>query len=126
MFKINSVKLQPSSSVILGAIWTLLASFGLVAFTTISQYLTQEMSVAMITFFRCVFGLFFIAPWIFRVGISGLVTQRPILLFSRGINTLLGLYGVFAAVSLIPVADVVTIMYSKPNFASIAAFLILR
>ena len=76
--------------------------------------------------FWCVFGLFFIAPWIFRVGISGLVTQRPILLFSSGINTLLGLSGVFAAVSLIPVADVVNIMYSKPNFASIAAFLILR
>ena len=77
-------------------------------------------------FFSVCFWFVFIAPWIFRVGISGLVTQRPILLFSRGINTLLGLYGVFAAVALIPVADVVNIMYSKPNFASIAAFLILR
>ena len=96
------------------------------AFTTIGKYLTQEMSVPMITFFRCIFGLFFIAPWIFRAGISGLVTQRPILLISRGINTLLGLYCVFAAVSLIPVADVVAIMYSKPIFASIAALLILR
>ena len=67
-----------------------------------------------------------LAPWFFRVGISGLATKQFPLLAARGINTLLGLYCVFAAVSYLPLADVIAIMYSKPIFASIAAVLILR
>jgi len=80
----------------------------------------------MITFFRCVFGVLFIIPWVARVGLAGLATKRPVLLVARGINTLIGLYCVFFAVSLIPLADVVAIQYSKPIFASLAAVLILR
>ncbi len=55
-----------------------------------------------------------------------MATRQFPLLAARGINTLLGLYCVFAAVSYLPLADVIAIMYSKPIFASIAAVLILR
>lgn len=109
-----------------GALWTVIASFCVVAFTAIGKYLTAEMSVPMITFFRCVFGVLFIIPWVARVGLAGLATKRPVLLVARGINTLIGLYCVFFAVSLVPLADVVAIQYSKPIFASLAAVLILR
>jgi drug/metabolite transporter (DMT)-like permease len=107
-------------------LWTVIASFCVVAFTAIGKYLTAEMSVPMITFFRCVFGVLFIIPWVARVGLAGLATKRPVLLVARGINTLIGLYCVFFAVSLVPLADVVAIQYSKPIFASLAAVLILR
>ena len=109
-----------------GIIWTIIASFCVVAFTAIGKYLIAELSVPMITLFRCVFGVFFIIPWIARVGLLGLATRRPILLVARGINTLIGLYCVFFAVALLPLADVVAIQYSKPIFASLAAALILR
>ena len=119
----NLAHLSPATQ---GALWTVLASFCVVAFTAIGKYLTAEMSVPMITFFRCVFGILFIIPWVARVGLAGLATKRPVLLIARGINTLIGLYCVFFAVSLIPLADVVAIQYSKPIFASLAAVLILR
>lgn len=119
-------KLSMPSPVSQGVIWTLIASFCVVAFTAIGKHLTDEMSVPMITFFRCIFGILFIIPWVCRVGFSGLATKRPVLLVARGINTLIGLYCVFLAVSLIPLADVVAIQYSKPIFASLAAVLILR
>ena len=109
-----------------GIIWTIVASFCVVAFTAIGKYLMAELSVPMITFFRCVFGALFIIPWIARVGLVGLTTKRPILLVARGINTLIGLYCVFYAVGLLPLADVVAIQYSKPIFASLAAVLVLR
>jgi drug/metabolite transporter (DMT)-like permease len=121
--RLSLTHLSPATQ---GALWTVLASFCVVAFTAIGKYLTAEMSVPMITFFRCVFGVLFIIPWVARVGLSGLATKRPVLLVARGINTLLGLYCVFFAVSLIPLADVVAIQYSKPIFASLAAVLILR
>ena len=121
-----SIGLKRLSPATQGAAWTIIASFCVVAFTAIGKHLTTEMSVPMITFFRCVFGVLFIIPWIVRVGVAGLATQRPVLLVARGINTLIGLYCVFFAVALIPLADVVAIQYSKPIFASVAAVLILR
>jgi len=106
--------------------WTLLASVCVVGFTAIGKHLTAELPITVITFFRSVLGIFLLAPWFYRVGFAGLATRQLPLLIARGINTLLGLYCVFAAVALLPLADVVAIMYSKPIFASIAAVLVLR
>lgn len=106
--------------------WTVLASVCVVGFTAIGKHLTAELPVTVITFFRSVLGIFILAPWFYRVGLAGLATRQLPLLIARGLNTLLGLYCVFAAVALLPLADVVAIMYSKPIFASIAAVLILR
>lgn len=115
--------LSPASR---AAAWTILASICVVSFTAIGKHLTAELPVAVITFFRSLLGIFVLAPWFLRVGVAGLATRQFPLLVARGLNTLLGLYCVFAAVSLMPLADVVAIMYSKPIFASIAAVLILR
>jgi len=106
--------------------WTLLASVFVVGFTAIGKHLTAELPISVITFFRSILGIFILAPWFYRVGLSGLATKQFPLLAARGLNTLLGLYFVFAAVSYLPLADVVAIMYSKPIFASIAAVLVLR
>ena len=106
--------------------WTLLASVCVVGFTAIGKHLTAELPITVITFFRSALGIFLLAPWFFRVGFTGLATRQLPLLIARGINTLLGLYCVFAAVALLPLADVVAIMYSKPIFASLAAVLVLR
>ena len=106
--------------------WTLLASVCVVSFTAIGKHLTAELPISVITFFRSLLGIFLLAPWFYRVGFAGLATRQLPLLIVRGLNTLLGLYCVFAAVALLPLADVVAIMYSKPIFASIAAVLILR
>ncbi|MBT5050445.1 MAG: DMT family transporter [Rhodospirillaceae bacterium] len=108
------------------AVWTLLASVCMVGFAAIGKHLTADLPVTVITFFRCLLGLFVLAPWFLRVGLAGLATDHLGLLVARGINTLLGLYCVFAAVSLLPLANVIAIMYSKPIFASIAAVVILR
>ena len=104
----------------------MLASVCMVGFAAIGKHLAADLPVTVITFFRSLLGIFILAPWFFRVGLAGLATKHAGLLVARGINTLLGLYCVFAAVALLPLADVIAIMYSKPIFASIAAVLILR
>ncbi len=114
------------SPAIRAAIWTVLASICMVGFAAIGKHLTDELPVTIITFFRCILGVFVLAPWFYSVGFAGLATKHAGLLIARGFNTLLGLYCLFAAVSLLPLADVIAIMYSKPIFASIAAVLILR
>ena len=128
MSSINSLaeRLGTLSPATRAAGWTLLASVCVVNFTAIGKHLTADLPITVITFFRSLLGIFVLAPWFIRVGISGLATRQFPLLAARGINTLLGLYCVFAAVSYLPLADVIAIMYSKPIFASIAAVLILR
>jgi drug/metabolite transporter (DMT)-like permease len=79
----------------------------------------------VIIFFRCLFGVLFLAPWLMRVGSVGLATRRPGLHLVRGFNSLLGLFLVFWAVKLIPLADVTAIMFSKPIFAALAAVVVL-
>lgn len=121
-----AARLRAMSPATRAAGWTLLASVCVVGFTAIGKHLTAELPITVITFFRSVLGIFLLAPWFYRVGFAGLKTRQLPLLIARGLNTLLGLYCVFAAVALLPLADVVAIMYSKPIFASIAAVLILR
>lgn len=79
----------------------------------------------VVVFFRALFGVIFLLPWLMRNGLGGLRTRRPALMASRGINTIIGLYLLFGALALMPLADVVAILYSKPIFASLAAVLIL-
>lgn len=108
-----------------GALWTVAASFCMVCFAAIAKQIAQQLPLMEIVFFRAVFGIFFLLPWLARNGLAGMRTRRPLLMASRGLNTMFGLYCVFAAVSLMPIADVIVIMYSKPILASLAAVLIL-
>lgn len=107
------------------ALWSVAASFCMVCFAAIAKQMAQQLPLMEIVFFRAVFGIFFLLPWLVRNGLAGMRTRRPVLMASRGLNTMFGLYCVFAAVSLMPIADVIAIMYSKPIFASLAAVLIL-
>lgn len=106
--------------------WALLASLFVVSYTSIAKHLTADLPIPVIVFMRCLFGIAFLGPFLFRGRIGGLATQRPVLMLSRGVNTMFGLYCVFTAVSLMPLADVVAIQYTKPVFVSIAAVLVLR
>jgi drug/metabolite transporter (DMT)-like permease len=122
-----SNKFDALSPIVRAAIWTVAASFCVVAFTAIGKHLAQDgLPIAMIVFLRCVFGILFLLPWLKRNGLKGLHTQQPALMASRGVNTMIGLYCTFSAFALMPMADVTAIAYTKPIFGAIAAVLFLR
>jgi len=112
--------------VIRAAIWTVLAAFFVVAYTSIAKHLTRDLPVPVIVFVRCIFGVLLFAPYALRMGAAGLRTDRPLLMLSRGLSTMAALYCIFSAVKLIPIADVVAIQYAKPFIVAIAAMIILR
>lgn len=122
-----STRFNASSPVIQAALWTVAASFCVVSFTSIGKHLALDgLPIAMIVFCRCLFGILFLLPWFARNGLSGLKTKQPLLMASRGFNTMIGLYCTFAAFALMPIADVTAITYTKPIFGAIAAVLFLR
>ncbi len=122
-FSVPAMSTLPAA--VRAALWTVLASLCMVCFAAIAKHVAQQLPLMEIVFFRALFGIFFLLPWLVRNGVGAMRTQRTVLMASRGINTMFGLYCIFAAVALLPIADVIAIMYSKPIFASLAAVLIL-
>jgi drug/metabolite transporter (DMT)-like permease len=84
-----------------------------------------ELEPIQIVFFRNFFALVFMLPWLARAGPAGLRTQR------LGFHTLRAVIGLtamtcwFYSVSLLPLAQAVSLNYTVPLFATVGAALIL-
>ncbi|MBT3361338.1 MAG: DMT family transporter [Rhodospirillales bacterium] len=78
-----------------------------------------------IAFFRNVFGLMFMLPWLVRNGVSGLRTDRPLTHIGRAVVNLAGMVLFFQAIALIPVANVVAINFTGPILTSVLAVFLL-
>ena len=125
-FTIVSRLVDHRPPVVRAAAWTFLAALFVVAYTSIAKHLARELPVPVIVFIRCVIGLLLFAPYFIRTPLTNLRTDRPLLMLSRGVSTMLALYCIFSAVSLIPMANVVAIQYAKPFVVAILAMLMLR
>lgn len=112
--------------VIRAAVWTILASLFVVSYTSIAKYLAQDLPVPVIVFVRCIIGLLLFAPYFLRTKPADLKSDRPWLMLSRGISTMLSLYCIFTAVSMIPIATVTAVQYAKPFIVAVLAMALLR
>jgi drug/metabolite transporter (DMT)-like permease len=77
-------------------------------------------------FFRNLFGLAFMMPWLLRSGVKALATQR---LGGHVIRAVIGLSAMlclFMAVSLMPLAEVTALTFAAPLFATVGATLVLK
>jgi drug/metabolite transporter (DMT)-like permease len=92
----------------------------------VARYFTGEIHTFEIVFFRSVFGGIFLLPWLFKVGLVGLKTQRVGMHLVRGGIGLAVIYLLFGAVARAPLGEVAAIMSTRPMVASLAAILILH
>jgi len=79
-----------------------------------------------IAFFRNLFGLAFMLPWLMRVGMGGLRTQRLGLYTLRAAFGLVAMMTWFWAVSQMPIAQAVALSFTAPLFGTVLAALVLR
>ena len=75
---------------------------------------------------RMLFGVLMLMPWVLRDGVSSLRTSRPWTHFWRSVIGYLGLTCFILAVTIIPLADVTAISFTRPLFAIIIAAIFLR
>ncbi len=108
-----------------GALYMTAAAF----FFSIMNYLVrlaaQELEPIEVAFFRNLFALLFMLPWLLRVGRSGLATKR---LTGHVWRALLGMGAMacwFYSVTLLPLAEAVALNFTVPLFATAGAALIL-
>ncbi len=79
-----------------------------------------------IAFFRSIFGLVAIAPLMWRVGPSVLVSRNPRLLAVRGLVGGLSLMTWFYGLSIVPIATATALSFTSVIFASIGAAIFLK
>ncbi len=106
-------------------LWISMAGLSFTSMMTVARTLAPDLHVFVIVFFRAIFGLCFLSPIIFRRRGAVLRTTKIKVFACRGVTAYLSLVGYFFAASLIPLADIAAIGFTRPVFACIAAILFL-
>ncbi len=95
-----------------GAVWMVMSGASFAILTALIRHASADLHPFELAFFRSLFGLLFMLPWLLRAGLQGLRTRRPGL---HGVRALSGLGAIlcwFTAVSLMPVAEVTALSFT--------------
>ncbi len=106
-------------------LWIALSGSSFTGMLAIARHLSADLPIFVIVLFRVLFGLGFLSPFIIRNGIGALRTARPGLYLVRGVAAFSGLSCYFFAASMMPLADVTAISFTRPIFGTIAAVIFL-
>jgi drug/metabolite transporter (DMT)-like permease len=108
-----------------GALWMCGATTAFAVMITLVRYLTEDLHPLQVVFFRTVFGLVAMLPWLLRQGIGVMRTQRLRLHLLRALFGILAMFGWFTTLSLMPLAEATALSFTSPIFTSVLAVLIL-
>lgn len=87
---------------------------------------SEQVHAFEIAFFRNLFGLAFMLPWLLRgTGLGQLATQRFGLYFLRALLGIAAMLSFFWALTAMPVAGAVAISFTAPLFITVGAALVL-
>ena len=111
---------------IAAALWMLGASLLFAGLSAVIRYLGQRMHPFEVAFFRNLFGLAFMLPWLMRIGFGILRTQRFGMYLSRSALSLVSMLCWFSALPMLPFEQAVALSFTAPLFATMGAALILR
>ena len=81
----------------------------------------QELPNEVIVFFRNLFGLCLLSPWILRRGLGGLSTRIPLLHLLRATAGVTAMYCFFYAIAHMPLADAMLLKLTAPIFMPLVA-----
>jgi drug/metabolite transporter (DMT)-like permease len=102
-------------------LWMVLACFIFSILNALIRATSAHLHTFQVAFFRNLFGLVFMLPWLVRVGFTGLQTGRFRLYFWRTVVGLASMLTWFAALALLPFAQAVALSFAAPLFATMLA-----
>jgi drug/metabolite transporter (DMT)-like permease len=94
--------------------------------TAIVRYLSDEMDVMEIAFFRNAFALFFMVPWLLQAGVGSIGTSKLWLYGWRGLNGMVAMVLWFTALQKLPLPEAVSLSFTTPLFTTLAAMIFLH
>lgn len=120
------LRLANAAPPIRAALWMVGASLFFAGLSGIIRQLGQEMHPFEVAFFRNLFGLVVMLPWLWRIGFGVLKTKRLNLYVSRSLLSLFSMLCWFSALPILPFEQAVALSFTAPLFATICAALVLR
>ncbi len=108
-----------------GAAWMLLACACFSSMNGIVRHLSADLEPLVIVFFRCLFGMIAVLPWVLRSGVATLRSNRPGIHLVRALLAVVAMVSWFYGLSKMPLAEATALSFTTPLFASIAAVLLL-
>lgn len=102
------------------------AAMAMVLMHALVRRLSEDLHPFEIGFFRNLFGLVFVLPFLLRAGLDQLRPRRPLLLATRGITDAAAMLLFFSALAVAPLATATALSFTAPLFATLLAIPILR
>ncbi|MFQ5786151.1 MAG: DMT family transporter [Alphaproteobacteria bacterium] len=107
------------------ALWMVGSCACFTVLTALIRYLSATIDPLEIVFFRNLFGMAVMLPWLFHRGLGALTTTRLPLHALRALVGLVAMIAWFTAVSRMNLADAVALSFTSPLFATVAAIFLL-
>ena len=108
-----------------GALWMIASGVFFVVMTALIRHLSATIDPLELVFFRNLFGLVVLLPWLARHGFGALRTRRIGLYAIRGVVGLIAMITWFTAISMMNLGDAVALSFTAPLFATVVAILLL-
>ena len=106
-------------------IWMSISAVTYVVSIAIGRYMAPDIEVFQIAFLRNAFAVLFMMPWLMKVGIGAMRTNQIGRHILRGFMSSANVTLLFAAVALIPIADMSAINFLQPVIGAAIAGLVL-
>ena len=90
------------------------------------KYLSKEVHIFEIAFFRCALVIFVLAPVIFQQGLKIFKTHQPKMQFYRIVTNSVAMSCFFYGISTTPLAQLTTLGFTVPIFATILAVIFMK
>jgi drug/metabolite transporter (DMT)-like permease len=108
-----------------GLVWMVGSTVLATAMLAVVRHVSAGIHPFEIAFFRQVFGLVVLSPWLLLYGFAPLRTRRLRLHGLRAAVNLVAMLAYFTAVAVIPLAEVTALAFAAPIFATILAMVFL-
>lgn len=119
---LSPVRLAPTTR---AALWVAFGGICATAMNILIRKAAEELHPFEVTFFRCLFGLLVLVPWLLRVGIGSLRTTKAWFYTLRAAVSLVSMLSWFYGITLVPLATATALNFTGPLFATAGAALIL-
>ncbi len=116
-----AVRLKAIPAPVQGALYMTAAAFCFSVMNALIRFAAVELEPAQIAFFRNLFALLIMMPWLARTGLGTLRTKRLGLHLWRGLFGLLAMLTWFTSIAILPLAEAVALNFTVPLFATVGA-----
>lgn len=109
-----------------GASWMVFSCACFAGMAAVVRHVSTAIHPFELVFFRSLFQLLLMVPWLWYAGMLSLRTQRLGLHTLRALGSMGGMLCWFLALSLMPIAEMVALSFTSPLFCTVGAALFLR